>query len=144
MIRAVVDANVFVSATINPTGTPGKVLDAYRARLFELVISEPIFAEIDRVLSYAKVRDRYGIGDDEIESLRTDLNRLGTVVTPTMTLNVVADRSDNRYLECAVEGRAAYVVSGDADLLDLGQYQEIRIMTPANFLEVLRRTSAER
>lgn len=138
MTRAVLDANVFVSAVINSIGTPGQVLDAYRARLFDLIISKPIMNEIDRVFSYSKIRDRYHITDAEIRSLREDLVRFGTVVTPTASLAVAADRSDNRYLECAIEGRAGHVVSGDEHLLKLGAYEGIQIVTPTQFLTTLR------
>ena len=47
------------------------------------------------------------------------------------------DPADNRYLECAVEGNAGYMVSGDQDLLELGNYQGMQIITPCTFL-VLR------
>jgi predicted nucleic acid-binding protein len=57
----------------------------------------------------------------------------------TLTVAVIQDDpSDNRYLECAVEGEAAYLVSGDRVLLSLGTYQGIQIISPRGFLEVLQ------
>jgi predicted nucleic acid-binding protein len=52
-------------------------------------------------------------------------------------LSVVDDSSDNRYLECAVEGNATHLVSGDRDLLELGHFEGIAIVTPQAFLDVL-------
>lgn len=50
---------------------------------------------------------------------------------------IAEDSSDNRYLECAIEGDAEYIVSGDHHLLRLATYQRIRILTPKDFLGVL-------
>ena len=57
------------------------------------------------------------------------------IVEPAEALNVVEeDESDNRYLECAIEGRAQYVVTGDKHLLDIGEYSGIIILSPAAFV----------
>jgi len=50
---------------------------------------------------------------------------------------ITEDPSDNRYLECALEGDAEYIVSGDQHLVQLATYQRIRILTPKEFLGVL-------
>ena len=55
-----------------------------------------------------------------------------------MQLNVIrTDLSDNRYLECAVEGEAGFIVTGDSDLLNLEHYQSIRMATPSAFWQML-------
>jgi uncharacterized protein len=57
------------------------------------------------------------------------------VVKPKRRLHVVRhDPSDNKFLECAVAGKARVIISGDNDLLSLGHYRQIRIQTPAQFL----------
>src|SRR5438093_1576602 len=48
------------------------------------------------------------------------------------------DPAGDRYLECAVEGEVDYLVSGDRHLLDRGEYQGIRILSPRAFLAVLK------
>jgi len=55
------------------------------------------------------------------------------VVVPNRVLTVVEDDDDNRVLEAAIEGSADYIVSGDTDLLDLGSFQGIPIITPGEF-----------
>jgi len=135
MLRAVLDANVFVSATLRPTGPPGKVLEAWHAARFHLVISEAILAEIGRVLRYPKIGRRYQVSEDEVRTILDDLRHLAILVWPTRTLHVVtSDASDNRYLECALEGRADCVVTGDRHLLSLGEYGRFRLLTPREFL----------
>jgi len=57
-----------------------------------------------------------------------------------LTLTVIRDDpADNRYLECAVEGEADFLVTGDRLLLNLSEYQDVKILTPCAFLEVLQR-----
>lgn len=60
------------------------------------------------------------------------------MVLPTERLSVVErDESDNRFIECAVEGEADLIVSGDRHLLSVGEYQGIRVVTPAAFVGYL-------
>lgn len=61
------------------------------------------------------------------------------LVQPEETLHVIErNPSDNRYLECAVAGDAAYVVSGDDHLLAVGEYRGLRILSPREFLVLLK------
>ena len=50
---------------------------------------------------------------------------------------ISSDESDNRYLECAVEGGAQYIISGDKHLLELGEYRGIAIVSAADFIALL-------
>ncbi len=60
------------------------------------------------------------------------------VVTPAERIEVIErDLDDNRILECAVEGNANYIISGDRHLLDLGRYRGIEIITTSEFLALL-------
>lgn len=60
------------------------------------------------------------------------------VVEPNVEIAAIdRDPSDKRYLECAVEGGASYVVSGDRHLLDLEGFEGIVILSPAAFVAVL-------
>lgn len=141
MIRAVLDANVFVSAVLSPKGVPAQILTAWRADRFHLVTSEAILHEIDRVLHYPRIRKRHRWTEDEITVFVGDLARLALLASGEQTLRVISDDpSDNRYLECAIQGEADYLVSGDQHLLQLGAYQKIRIVTPRDFLDVVKGT----
>jgi putative PIN family toxin of toxin-antitoxin system len=139
MIRAVLDANVFVSAVLSPAGAPAQVLTAWREERFQLVISEAILEEIERVFQYPKIVKYHRWSEERLRSFLDDLRHLAIVTPGTLTLTVIHDNPpDDRYLECAVEGEAAYIVSGDRHLLDLGEYQGIQILTPRAFLEALQ------
>lgn len=140
MIRAVLDANVFVSAVLNPRGIPAKVLDAWRAEQFHLILSEAILEEIARVLLYPKIARRHRWPEARIQAFVEELAHLALVTPGLLKLTLIPeDPADTRYLECAVEGEAEYLVSGDQHLLRVGEYLGTRILTPKEFFSSLRK-----
>ena len=140
MIRAVLETNVFVSALLSPKGLPSKILAAWRAERFHLVTSPAILEEIGRVLQYPKIALRHRWPQERIRLFMEDLAHLAILTPGERTLDVIAeDPSDNRYLECAVEGDADYIVSADQHLLQLAAYEKIRVLTPSEFLTVFAR-----
>lgn len=126
--RVVLDTNVIVSG-IGWGGAPAAILDAVGDGQLVLVTSEPLLAELRRVLEYPKLAKVIQAGAQLADLVAAS----GVVVTPTRTLTVVSDDDDNRVLEAAIEGAADYIVSGDTDLLDLGSFRSIPILTPADF-----------
>ena len=138
MLRAVLDANVFLSAAIHPGGPPGRIIERFlRAESFTLVLSEAIVAEVLRALEYPKVR-RYIRREIDPALWFEDLVVLAELVPGTSQLaGVSKDPDDDKYLAAAVEGRASFVVTGDPHLLVVGQYEGIRIVTPRTFLQLL-------
>lgn len=139
MIRAVLDANVFVGGILSGNGAPGQILKAWRDQQFHLVTSEAILAEIGRVLRYPKIVRRHGWTESQLEEFIEDVAGLALVTTPgNLKLSVVTkDPADDRYLECAVEGEAVCIVSGDCHLLDLAAHGEVEIVSPREFIELL-------
>lgn len=57
------------------------------------------------------------------------------MVSPKKRITVVRDSTDNKIIEAAVEGKCEYIVTGDKDLLVLGKYKNIKIVSPKEFLE---------
>jgi putative PIN family toxin of toxin-antitoxin system len=131
MMRVVLDANVLVSAILSPRGTPAQILTAWRAKQFDLVVSEAILAEIVWVFRYPKIAKRHRWSEEQLQTFLDNLSHIAILTPGTLTLDVITDDPpDNRYLEAAVEGEAAYIVSGDQLLLHLGAYHGILILTP--------------
>jgi putative PIN family toxin of toxin-antitoxin system len=140
MMRVVLDANVLVSAILSPRGALAQILDAWRAEQFNLVISDAILAEIGQVFRYPKIARRHRWYDEQLQTFLDNLAALAILTPGELPLTVITDDPpDNRYLECAVEGNAAYIVSGDQLLLRLGSYQGIPIVTPRAFVEIHQR-----
>jgi uncharacterized protein len=126
--RVVLDTNVIVSG-IGWGGAPTAILDAVSDDQLVLVTSAPLLAELRRVLEYPKLAKVIQGGAQLADLVAAS----GVVVAPTRTLTVVSDDDDNRVLEAAIEGAADYIVSGDTDLLDIGSFRGIPILTPADF-----------
>ncbi len=138
MIRAVLDTNVVVSGILSHKGSPGRILRAWFEDRFHLVTSMAILEELERVLRYPKISRRHGWSQAQVLEFVEDVKSLAILVPGDMRLKVVAeDASDDRYLECAVEGEAGYVVSGDRHLVALAQYEGVEILSPSAFLALL-------
>jgi putative PIN family toxin of toxin-antitoxin system len=138
-MRVVLDVNVLVSAAISAGGSPGKILDLWEHDQFDLAVSRPILEELERVIHYPRIQQNYELPEEYVEKFLGLIGNQAIVVNPSNKLNVIEkDPSDNRYLECAKEGNASYIVTGDKHLLDLEEYNGIVILTPTGFLAILR------
>jgi putative PIN family toxin of toxin-antitoxin system len=138
MIRAVLDANVFISSVLNPAGSPGRILDLARQGKFELLASPRILAEVEAVLSYPKLTALHRKSPQWIKEFMRELKLMAEISPGQLKINAItADPSDNIYLACAVEAQADYIVSGDHHLKDLKIFQGIPILDPAAFLSML-------
>ncbi len=49
------------------------------------------------------------------------------------------DPSDNKFLECAIEGKADYLVSGDNHLLKLKEFEKVKIISVTDFLSIIEK-----
>jgi uncharacterized protein len=135
-LRAVLDANVLVSALIRPQGPPGQVLDRLlRDSAFELVASRATLEELRRSLGYPKVKKHLALSDEDLDRWVEALAAIAVLVEGRVSRRVVeADPGDDIYIAAAVEGLAEYIVTGDRHLLDLGDHEGIRLVTPREFL----------
>lgn len=138
MVRAVLDANVYISAAARAEGPPGRIVERFlRDAAFEIVLSQAIVDEVLRALAYPKVRKYIRAGLDS-ELWFEDIVVLAQFVSGKYELaGVSKDPDDGRYIAAAVEGRAAFVVAGDLDLLALEEHEGIRIVSPRTFLDFL-------
>jgi uncharacterized protein len=138
MIRAVLDANVLVSAIINPTGIPARLVALWRADRFTVLVSDALLRELYDVLHYPKLLVRHGWSEAQMRAFVGELAHYAIRTPGALTLTVIKDDpADNRSLECAVEGAADFLVTGDQLLLTLGAYQGTTMLTPRTFLEML-------
>ena len=139
MMRVVLDANVLISAIFSAKGSPAAILSYWQEGRLAIVVSETTLQELDRVLHYPRIQKRYHLSDKLVRRFLKLLRRGAVVVEPEEEIDAVErDPSDNRYLECALAGNAAYIVSGDDHLLDLREYRGIQILTPREFVAFLK------
>ena len=135
-LRVVLDANQFVSAILVPVGHPAQILNAWRRGDLDLLISPAILAEVRRVLLYPRLQRRHAWDEARVDSFLEGV-WLAAIPTPGTTAveAVPDDPSDDKYLVCALEGSAQYIIIGDRHLLRLDPWRGMRIVPPAVFLE---------
>ena len=141
MISAVLDTNVIASAVLIRGGIEDRVLRAWFTGQYRLVLSAPILKEVRRVLEYPRIRARRWMSGEETGQLLERLAESSVLVEGKQQLRICRDPADDKFVVAAVEGKADYIVTGDADLLDLGKYQDSEIVTPRQFLQALHRIS---
>jgi len=136
-MKVVLDTNVIVSGFLWK-GAPYQLLKAADHREIEILSSIEILEEVERVFEEDRLKPavrRAGL------SARLIMNKIYSIVTAVDAEEDVTvveeDPEDNKFLECAIEGEADYIVSGDKHLLGLGNYKEIRIIRPREMLELM-------
>jgi len=132
VIRGVLDTNTLISALLF-SGTAARLVPLWQSRRITVLVSKEILQEYLRVLAYPK----FQLGDHEIRALvEEELLPFAETLRVRRRLAVVRrDPEDDKFLECAVAGRAEYLVTGDRDLRELGSYRGITILTVGEFLE---------
>ena len=134
MIRVVADTNIYISAILFG-GKPEEIRKLARQGTIEHLVSETILAEITGVL-----KRKFGWSDWQISEVIKDIRSITTLITPVSALSVIKeDEPDNRVLECAAEGKAQYIVTGDKHHLQpLKAFRRTTILNPTQFLELLK------
>jgi uncharacterized protein len=138
VLRAVLDANVYVSAFVRPEGPPGQIIERFlRDAAFEIVLSSEIVEEVLQALAYPKIRKAVRAKLDADLWFEDILVLSQLIPGEYKTPGVSEDPDDDKYIAAAVEGRAAFVVSGDPDLRNVGEHEGVRLLTPRECLDVL-------
>ena len=138
--RVVLDTQVFLRGALAKTQSlTARIYDAWRGGEFVLLVSEPILAEIEAVTARGEVLRKLRATPREARAVMLRLRRHAVPVRPENRIAISRDPSDDKFLECAVTGRADCLVSGDNDLLVLGSVEGIPIIDIATFWQQLER-----
>lgn len=146
-VRAVLDANVVISALIRPDSAPGRILRAaIEGEAVIIVVSAPLLDELRAALAYPRIRRLLRMNRRDIEEFALLLERIADPVSIAAqpSTGLCRDPDDEPYLQTAIVGRADVIVSGDRDLLDLGAAEDIPIVAPAEFLRAIRERGARK
>ncbi len=135
ILRVVIDTNHIMSAILSDRGASSKLIDWMTKEVdyFTLLISESIRKEYDTVSGWL-------VPDTKRNEMRRILDILydrAEIVNAIIRLNVCPDESDNRFLECAVAGKADYIVTKNIRDFPPTEYQGVKIVRIAKFLNVL-------
>lgn len=129
MLKVVIDTNVFISAFYLPESRPANVVLLARRKTILNLISPQILKEVERIIKKKLLWD-----NSKTEGAVRLIKNFSEEVHPQERLAIIVDDPDNRILECAVAGQANFIISGDKHLLNLKNFQEINVVTPADFL----------
>jgi putative PIN family toxin of toxin-antitoxin system len=136
LIKIVLDTNVLISAIVFG-GKPRKIMESILEGSVHLFLSREIMDEFEGVL----YRRKFGMSPRVVRNISNELESMCDIVATERRITVItSDPYDNMILECAAEAKADYIISGDAHLLDLGEFEGIKIVNPARFLEIIRQS----
>ena len=129
-MKIVIDTNVVVSALFFG-GKPQELLRHAITGALDVFVSKEIVKEYNELIK--RITDKYS-GKKELFSINDFLSKC-SVVCPSRKIDICRDRDDNKFLECAVEAKCLYIVSGDNDLLALKHFEDVEIVTVAEFFD---------
>ena len=130
-MKVIIDTNVLISG-IFFGGPPVKILKAWRLGKLKLVVSPEILEEYFVVCERISVR----YPDIDIAPILVLIARNSQVVeSPPLAEQVSRDMDDDKFIACAIASATRTIISGDNDLLTVPEYEDIRIVTPRDFVD---------
>ncbi|MBI4673112.1 MAG: putative toxin-antitoxin system toxin component, PIN family [Chloroflexi bacterium] len=135
ILVVVIDTSVWISGVFY-RGNPFRVLQAWRDGKFQLVYTDETLAEIETRLRNKAVQ--FGADIADVEEWMSFIRAFVRMVPSTGAgKGATRDPKDDKFLDAAISGGAAYLVSSDRDLLILQEYQGVKIVSPREFLDIL-------
>ena len=137
MLKITADTNILVSAAI-AKGNEFEILRFAKLGKIELILSMNILKEFKDVIS----RPKFGFSEEQVSSAFKHILSICTIVVPSAKLDIIKeDPDDNKILECADAGKVDYIVSGDGHLLNLEDYNGIKIVKAGYILKLKKKKS---
>ena len=127
-MRVVFDTNVLIAAFLTEGLCP-VLLTRARRKEFELFVCPVILEEFERILS-CKIKAPQNLVREALEVIL----EASKIINPTKKIQgICRDRDDDRILSCALSAEADYLVSGDKELLGIGCFERLKIISPREF-----------
>lgn len=141
-MKIVIDANIFVSFLLTRSPTISQTLKLWQQKKFTLLVTDEIILEIQQVLERFVAAKLIKKGEATV--LLRRLKREAEIITSLSQIDISLDKKDNRYLACAKDGKADYLVTGDRKhLLPLKSFANTRIVTPIEFVEITKKAGPQ-
>jgi putative PIN family toxin of toxin-antitoxin system len=134
-LRAVIDTNLFVSGLFARDTLSSRLQDLWINQEFELITSLEIIKEVSRVLNYPRIRERFKPREENIRRFFRLIFRKAVIAKDIYhTDKITDDPTDNKFLACALEKQADYIVSRDPHLRNLKHFHGIQIIDATTFI----------
>ena len=138
-LKVVLDTNIIVSAALSEDGSPAKIFEMLICEEIINYTSDPIITEVRKVVSRPIFLQRLSLV--EISFITDNYQRFSKKVEPGKKIDKIKeDPADNKFLECAAAASAGYIITGDMHLLKVKKFREMIILSPAEFIEMIKRT----
>ena len=130
-MRVILDTNVFISGVFF-SGPPYRILEAWRDGKLQLVASQEILEEYQRV-GETLAEQFPGVNLQPI----IDLVTTNAEVFPNQVLpeSICEDPDDDKFIACALAGRCRVIISGDRHLLKVSGFRGLTVMSPRRFID---------
>jgi len=139
-VKVIFDANILISFLLTRGETISKILNYWQENKFEVVATDEILIEIKLVLERF-VAAKLIIKGSALALLER-LEREAEIFPSFSIVTISPNKKDNRYLAAAKDGKADYLVTGDKKhLLSLKQFEQTKIISPSEFIEILAKNS---
>lgn len=129
-MKLVFDTNIFISAFVIPHSIAEKAIIKILDGEDSLIISKEIINEVLTVLSFKFQRDKEALSHTALY-----LSDIARIVKPLKKIHILDDEPDNRVLECALQGKADAIVTGDKAMLKLKEHEGIKIKSLKEYIE---------
>jgi len=136
---AVIDTNLFISGLFGRNSTTAQLQELWIRQVFQLGTSLAIMKEVNRVLQYPRIKEHLFDDDETVRRFFRLVFRKAVVAKDDFqTDRIVDDPTDNKFLACALEIKADYIVSGDNHLLSLKHFHGTQIVDAKAFIKKVK------
>ena len=137
-MKITVDTNVLISATFW-YGDSHRIMQLVESKIIKLVLSKEILQEYSEVLRYDEIQSKIKNKNLYMKYTLQKIVSFSEIVEPKDKVNIIIeDPDDNLVLECAKEGNVDFILSKNRHLLKLKEFEGIKIVTPEEFLGILK------
>ncbi len=129
-MKLVLDTNIFIAAYFNQKSASARIIELCLENKHELIFSSQLRKEVELILRNVKANREFE------EKVRTLFIKASQVKPTQKVFKIKQDPEDNKLLECALEGKADYLITSDDHLLKLGEFTRTKICKPTQFLKL--------
>ena len=140
-LRIVVDTNVLISGFYAIKDSPSfQIIFAIRQQKLILVTSPQILNEVEEVINRERIIKLLKTTSVLRKKIISQITSMSDITDGKQLFEIVGrDRKDDKFLACAVEAQADYIITGDKDLLVIKEFKGTQIITPRKFLDILNK-----
>jgi len=130
LLKVVLDTNIFIAAYFNRKSASARIIDLCLDNKHELIFSPQLRKEVELILKNVRAKKEF---QERIQNLFMNASH----VKPTQKVfTIKEDPEDNKFLECALEGKADYLITSDRHLLEIERFAQTKICRPTQFLKL--------